>query len=64
MAQLGSWGKALAAADIPAQREVLAELIQQVVPIRIRRGHYRIQITWMPAGEALHEYAETKREVA
>jgi hypothetical protein len=39
--------------DIAAQREVLATLIEQVVPVRIGRGVYGVEIVWAPLGEAL-----------
>jgi hypothetical protein len=47
------WGVAMRAGDIAAQREVLAALIERVVPVRVGRGRYSAEITWTPLGEGL-----------
>jgi DNA invertase Pin-like site-specific DNA recombinase len=49
----GNWTAVLQGIDIEAQREVLAVLVERVVPIRERPGVYRVDITWTPLGEAL-----------
>ena len=43
--------------DIAAQREVLAALIERVVPVRVGRGHYAVEITWSPLGDGLRAAA-------
>jgi site-specific DNA recombinase len=53
----GSWATVLEGADIDAQREVLAVLVDRIVPIRERPGVYRVEITWTPLGEALRAWA-------
>jgi hypothetical protein len=53
----GGWATALAGADVPTRREVLAELIERVVPVRLAPGRYRVEITWTPLGEALRALA-------
>jgi hypothetical protein len=49
----GGMGGSTRESDIPAPREVLAELIEQVVARRIRYGSYRIEITWTALGRAI-----------
>jgi hypothetical protein len=39
--------------EVAAQREVLAALIERVVPVRVGRGKYGAAIAWTPLGEAL-----------
>jgi hypothetical protein len=39
--------------DVAVQREVLAALIELVVPVRSSRGKYTADVTWAPLGEAL-----------
>jgi site-specific DNA recombinase len=51
--EAGGWAAALREADTSAVREVLAVLIERVVPTRPSVGRYEAQITWTPAGEAL-----------
>lgn len=57
LALVGTWGAALAAADVPSQREVLATLIERIAPVRVRRGDYTAVVTWTPLGRALAEIA-------
>ncbi len=49
----GQLGDVLHGADVAALREVLAILVDQIVPVRERPGIYRVEITWTPLGEAL-----------
>lgn len=51
--ELGGWSAALQGADLMAKRELLAGLIQAIVPGRVGRGKYTVDITWTPLGEAL-----------
>jgi hypothetical protein len=48
-----SWGAVMRDGDIAAQREVLAALIERVVPLRIGRGQYEVEVSWTPLGEGL-----------
>jgi DNA invertase Pin-like site-specific DNA recombinase len=53
----GGWSAAFLAADVPAVREILAVLIDTVVPERRGWGRYETRITWSPTGEALRQLA-------
>jgi DNA invertase Pin-like site-specific DNA recombinase len=55
----GGWVTALREGDVPAQREVLAVLVDHVVPVRVRRGEYAVEIAWTPLGQALRELCLT-----
>jgi site-specific DNA recombinase len=54
----GSWKEIMTGPDIAAQRDVLALLINGVVPERISRGQYRTTITWTPVGTALRQMSD------
>jgi hypothetical protein len=45
------WGAAMRDGDIAAQREVLAAVIERVVPVRLGRGQYGVEVFWTPLGE-------------
>ncbi|SRR5712691_3855417 len=47
------WEIVLEGADVIAQRQVLAILIDRIVPVRERQSVYRVDITWTPLGETL-----------
>jgi len=53
LAAAEGWGAAMRAGDVAVQREVLAALIERVVPVRSGRGKYTADVTWAPLGEAL-----------
>jgi site-specific DNA recombinase len=53
LAAAGSWTSVLQGADVVAQREVLAVLLERVVAERERQGVYRVDLTWTPLGVAL-----------
>lgn len=53
LAEVGGWAEALRGADVPAQREVLAALLERVAPVRTGYGKYQARITWSPLGQAL-----------
>ncbi|MDF3015445.1 MAG: hypothetical protein K0R44_670, partial [Thermomicrobiales bacterium] len=55
LAAVQGWGTAMRDGDIAAQREVLAALIERVMPRRIGRGRYEVEIVWTPLGEGLRE---------
>jgi len=50
---VGSWATVFAGADVVAQREVLAVMVDRIVATRERQNVYRVDITWTPLGEAL-----------
>ena len=54
---LGGWSTVLATGPVPRRRDVLARLIETVVPIRVGYGKYKADITWTPLGTALHALA-------
>jgi DNA invertase Pin-like site-specific DNA recombinase len=47
------WGAAMRDGNIAAQREVLAAAIERVVPVRVGRGRYDVEVFWTPLGEGL-----------
>lgn len=53
----GSWRTILTEAPIPERRAVLAELIEQVIPMREGKGKYNLEIRWTPLGEQLSKLA-------
>jgi hypothetical protein len=53
LAAAEGWGAAMRGGDIAAQREVLAALIERVVPVRTGRGTYDVEIAWTPLGVGL-----------
>jgi hypothetical protein len=53
LAAAEGWGAAMRSGEIAAQREVLAALIERVVPVRIACGTYGVGIVWTPLGEGL-----------
>jgi hypothetical protein len=53
LAAAEGWGAAMREGDIAAQREVLAALIERVVPVRVGRGNYFVEIAWSPLGDGL-----------
>jgi DNA invertase Pin-like site-specific DNA recombinase len=53
LAAAEGWGAAMHDGDIAAQREVLAALVEKVVPVRVSRGKYDVNVIWTPLGEAL-----------
>jgi hypothetical protein len=57
------WGAAMRGGDIAAQREVLAAVIERVVPTRVGRGTYTVEIVWTPLGEGLNAAATTSNGV-
>jgi hypothetical protein len=64
LAAAEGWGATMRGGDIAAQREVLAELIERVAPVRMRRGQYEVTIVWTRLGEGLRVAAQgTARQV-
>jgi hypothetical protein len=53
LAAAGSWTGVLQGADVVAQREVLAVLLERVVAVRERQSVYRVDLTWTPLSEPL-----------
>ena len=52
------WGTAMRDGDIATQREVLAALIEGVVPTRTGRGMHDVEIEWTPLGHGLRVASE------
>jgi hypothetical protein len=42
---------------------VLAAVIERVVPVRVGRGTYTVEIVWTPLGEGLNAAATTSNGV-
>jgi hypothetical protein len=57
LAAAEGWGAAMRGGDVAAQREVLAALIERVVPVRFGRGRYGVEIAWTLLGEGLRAAA-------
>ncbi len=53
LASAGSWASVLDGADVAAQREVLAVLVERIVAVRERQNLYRVDITWTLLGQVL-----------
>jgi hypothetical protein len=53
LAAAEGWGAAMREGDIAAQREVLVALMERVVPVRLGRGKYDVEIAWTPLGAGL-----------
>jgi hypothetical protein len=53
LAAAEGWDVVMRGGDIAAQREVLAALIERVVPVRVGRGKYTAEIVWTPLGDGL-----------
>jgi site-specific DNA recombinase len=53
IAAAGNWVTVLQGAHIEAQREVLAVLVDRIVPVRERPGVYRLDICFTALGDAL-----------
>jgi hypothetical protein len=57
LAAAEGWGAAMREGEIAAQREVLAALVERVVPVRTGRGQYGVEVSWTPLGEGLRAVA-------
>jgi len=53
LGEASSWQAVLSGSDIVAQRDVLALLVERIVPQRVGWGLYKAQIDWTPLGQAL-----------
>lgn len=51
--KLGGWRPILEGSDVATQRQVVGALVESIVPVRVKRGEYRLSITWTPLGRAL-----------
>jgi len=54
----GSWGAILREAPMPERRDVLAEIVERVVPSREGWRAYRVELTWTAVGAALRQLRE------
>jgi hypothetical protein len=67
-----SWAKCFLIVDPDTQhprylsehRDILALLIDRVVPVRIAFGKYRVEITWTPLGETVRSLSQSLVEAA
>lgn len=50
-----TWATCFSSAETTAHRDVLATLVDRVVPVRIGFGRYRVDITWTTLGAALQQ---------
>jgi len=50
--------------DIAAQRAVKAALVERVVPGRIERGKYDVEIAWTPLGDGLRAAVISRADLA
>jgi DNA invertase Pin-like site-specific DNA recombinase len=57
VAGVSGWHEALLGAEVPAQRALLAELVETVRPVRHGHGRYGAAVKLGPKGEALLTYA-------
>ena len=57
------WREILERNDLDAQRDLLAKVVEHIVPERVRVGHYRVRIAWTPTGELLRQLAVTAERV-
>jgi hypothetical protein len=58
LAAAGGWSAILAGTDIEAQRNILADLVERVVPERVGYGKYEARIEWTPLGRALRQLCD------
>ncbi len=62
LAELASWSNVLAGLDTRAERDVISQLIEQVIPERgDRRGKYRMRIVLRSVGDALRRLGSAVR---
>lgn len=53
LVEVEGWAGAIERADVPAQRELLATLLERLVPTRTGHGRYAVEVHWTATGEAL-----------
>jgi hypothetical protein len=58
------WSAAMREGDVAAQREVLAALVERVVPVRVGRGTYDVKIVWTLLGHGLRVAVPTGSAIA
>ena len=57
LARVPDWESALSGTDVARQREALADLVEQVVPHRLRYARYRLEIHWTPLARTIRGYS-------
>ena len=62
--EVGGWQRSLETDDVDGRREVLAALIDHVVPVRVRVGEYRARVAWTAYGRVLWQMATLAQEAA
>jgi DNA invertase Pin-like site-specific DNA recombinase len=55
--EVGGWAAALESAEVPVQRQMLDALVEHIVPVRVGRGRYQVEITWTSLGVAIRQLA-------
>jgi site-specific DNA recombinase len=56
--QAGTWQRVMEdTSDVVALRAVLAAVIENVTPVRVGYGKYRVDIVWTPLAEAIRRHA-------
>jgi site-specific DNA recombinase len=63
LAEAGGWATAMSGGEVAAQREVVAALVDRVVPVRVGHGTYQVETTWTPLGDALRAVRAAASEV-
>ena len=58
VAEASGWSAILREGDTAAVRQVVAALVDRIVPVRLGTGHYAVEIAWTDAGEALRLLAD------
>lgn len=58
LADVESWRDLLSQADVANQRDVLASLVDSMVPVRLGHGRYTAEVRWSQLGRALQALAE------
>jgi hypothetical protein len=55
LTMLGGWSEAWRSAQMAERREVISPLVERIVPSKVSRGQYAVEITWTELGKALQE---------
>jgi DNA invertase Pin-like site-specific DNA recombinase len=54
LGDVADWQQALNSKDVTEARAVLAGLVETIVPVKRRYGHYDAEITWSPLGRVMN----------
>lgn len=61
LATVGGWATAVARFDVASQRDILAVLVERIVPRKVGYGRYEVDITWTATGAALQQAASVMK---